>query len=201
MPDQSHYPEFNVMDEKEHWDEHTRGIVESRLIREKPYKTLSDVEAEVLRSVCSILADVYRGEVIQYALCHIDEVLASNNGESERKPGVPKQDALVRAGIAALQEASLRLHQQSFIGLDEREKRRMLASVCGNQAEPVDVWKPVPQREWFSKVLKLTLESVYSHPVVWSEIGYAGPAYPRGYVRTGVGQLDPWEARNVHTTS
>ncbi|WP_369127188.1 hypothetical protein [Paenibacillus antri] len=40
----------------------------------------------------------------------------------------------------------------------------------------------------------MTLEAYYSHPAVWSEIGYGGPAYPRGYVRTQLGQLDPWEA-------
>lgn len=38
----------------------------------------------------------------------------------------------------------------------------------------------------------------YPHPRVWSEIGYAGPAYPRGYVRTQLGQLDPWEAKAEH---
>ncbi|KQX56587.1 hypothetical protein ASD40_04085 [Paenibacillus sp. Root444D2] len=35
----------------------------------------------------------------------------------------------------------------------------------------------------------------HTQRVVWSEIGYAGPAYPRGYVRTQLGQLDPWEAQ------
>ncbi len=44
----------------------------------------------------------------------------------------------------------------------------------------------------------MTAEAYYSHLVAWSEIGYGGPAYPRGYVRTQMGQLDPWEAQPEH---
>lgn len=54
---------------------------------------------------------------------------------------------------------------------------------------------PVPQHEFFQKLLTLTVEAYYSHPKVWSGLGYGGPAYPRGYVRTQLGQLDPWEAK------
>jgi hypothetical protein len=34
----------------------------------------------------------------------------------------------------------------------------------------------------------------YSHPTAWSEIGFGGPASPRGYVRMGFNRRDPWEA-------
>jgi len=30
---------------------------------------------------------------------------------------------------------------------------------------------------------------------VWSEMGYGGPAYPRGYYRIEAGVTDPWEAK------
>ena len=33
----------------------------------------------------------------------------------------------------------------------------------------------------------------YAHPWAWNEIGFGGPAYPRGYARMGVGQSEAWE--------
>ena len=33
----------------------------------------------------------------------------------------------------------------------------------------------------------------YSHPWAWNEIGFGGPAYPRGYARMGVGLSEAWE--------
>jgi hypothetical protein len=34
----------------------------------------------------------------------------------------------------------------------------------------------------------------YGHPTAWSEIGFGGPASPRGYVRMDFDRRDPWEA-------
>ena len=36
--------------------------------------------------------------------------------------------------------------------------------------------------------------ALYSHPKAWNEIGFGGPASPRGYVRLDGDRPDPWEA-------
>ncbi len=33
----------------------------------------------------------------------------------------------------------------------------------------------------------------YAHPYAWDEIGYGGPAYPRGYMALSFGNPDPWD--------
>ena len=33
----------------------------------------------------------------------------------------------------------------------------------------------------------------YAHPFAWDEIGFGGPAYPRGYMRLEEGEAEPWE--------
>ena len=38
-------------------------------------------------------------------------------------------------------------------------------------------------------------------PDVWNEIGFGGPASPRGYVRMGFDKRDPWEAAEAKTGS
>jgi hypothetical protein len=40
-------------------------------------------------------------------------------------------------------------------------------------------------------------EAFYSHPWAWNEIGFGGPAYPRGYAAFGnpeLGEREHWEA-------
>ncbi len=36
-------------------------------------------------------------------------------------------------------------------------------------------------------------DAFYSHPWAWNEIGFGGPAYPRGYKNLGTGRREPWE--------
>ena len=33
----------------------------------------------------------------------------------------------------------------------------------------------------------------YSHPWAWNEIGFPGPAYPRGYLNLGINAREHWE--------
>ena len=51
------------------------------------------------------------------------------------------------------------------------------------------------QKEFFETLLALAVEAYASHPAVWSEMGYGGPRYPRGYYRIEAGVTDPWEAK------
>ena len=39
----------------------------------------------------------------------------------------------------------------------------------------------------------------YAHPTAWNEIGWGGPASPRGYVRMDFNERDPWEAAEARS--
>ena len=41
--------------------------------------------------------------------------------------------------------------------------------------------------------MRSVLAAFYSHPWAWNEIGFGGPAYPRGYARLGPGLGESWE--------
>lgn len=194
MSKQSHYPSYDVMKLREDWDDHTRGIVSARLVREHDYLFLTLPEAEILRAACAVLADDRRGEIIQYVLSHIDEKLHQDIGEGERKRNVPEERRLIREGARALDQSSFQRYDKPFQQIGEDGQLLMIQDLSKSSL-PSDIWKDLPQQELFHKLLTLTVEAYYSHPTVWSEIGYGGPAYPRGYVRTDIGQLDPWEAK------
>ena len=56
-------------------------------------------------------------------------------------------------------------------------------------------WRGMPSDLFFSKrVLHDIVGAYYAHPTAWSEIGWAGPASPRGFVRLDKNMRDPWEA-------
>jgi hypothetical protein len=53
----------------------------------------------------------------------------------------------------------------------------------------------VPPAIFFAKrLLPDIVSAYYGHPTAWSEIGFGGPASPRGYVRMDFDRRDPWEA-------
>jgi hypothetical protein len=197
MPKLSHYPSYDVMEQKNEWDNHTQSIVTARLVREHEYRFLTITEAETLRAVCSLLVDDDRPELIQYAVSHIDETLNRPYGESERKTNVPVLKQLIRDGIEFLEKIAAEHYVKPFFRLERSEQLKMITSLSEGQAHIVlsTEYGHIPQKDLFKKLLTLTTEAYYSHPTVWSEIGYGGPAYPRGYVRTQKGQLDPWEAQ------
>lgn len=183
------------MDEKDAWDDHTQTIVTSRLKAHQSYQFLTDFEAAMLRRICSLLVNDERAEVLDFVLQHIDQTLYQSPGEGQRKTGVPKASNLIREGFQAIEEGARSQCGSPFQDMDSSKQKEMLRQISVSKAKPTEIWSKIPQKDWFEKLLNLTVESYSSHPLVWTEMGYAGPAYPRGYIRTQLGQLDPWEAQ------
>jgi hypothetical protein len=190
----SRYPTYDVMSHKDEWDGHTQSIVASRLEGVAQFSALSLEEAEMLRAICSILAGDDRADLIQFVVSHIDRSLSQPAGESERKADVPKAGELLHTGLQLLDKWCLAAHQRTFISLPEEQQMSIVSDLSSGRLPFPAEWA-FPQKAFFNKLFTWTVESYYSHPTVWSEIGYGGPAYPRGYVRANIGQLDPWEAK------
>jgi len=198
MNRETHYPSFNVLDEKDAWDDHTQQIVTSRIDAVVAYQFLNEQEAEILSSLCSLLVDDSSSDALAFVVAHIDKTLFSSPGEGQRKVGVPTAPELIRQGLSAIDQSSQQKHSATFASLNAAGQKQLIQDIIAGQAQPADVWNGIPQKDLFTKLMQFTVDSYCSYPRVWSEIGYAGPAYPRGYVRTQLGQLDPWEAKAEH---
>jgi len=48
-----------------------------------------------------------------------------------------------------------------------------------------EVWDEMPPSKTWKVLSRAILSAFYSHPWAWNEIGFGGPAYPRGYSRFG----------------
>lgn len=189
----SYYEQYDVMNEKEHWDPHTTEIVEKRL---QPHKlsVFQQDEACVLFELCGTLLAEKRNPILTYVTYHIDSKLKSDIGEGQRKKNIPEEKKLIQTGIGLLDTYCKENHKESFCNLTDDEQKELVGQMV-NGSLNLENQTNFPTKEFIMKVLDLAASAYYSHPTVWSEIGYGGPAYPRGYVRSELGLTDPWEAK------
>jgi hypothetical protein len=160
MAKKTHYPYYDVMKEKEHWDEHTRSIVESRLYPNTKRTFLKWKEEEMLRVICSHLVADQRAKLIDFIISHIDQTLSSSVGEGQRKSGVPEAKVLVRKGLIALNKSAVEKYQVSFIGLDSEAQHQLLLDVSQSRAPDLPEWEGIPQQEFFKKLHTLRLNPI-----------------------------------------
>lgn len=192
---QSHYPDYDVMSMVDEWDSHTKEIVKKRLGPFPDHKFLNEHEARTMRVIAEHLVYDNRDDILGYVVHHMDSKLAAETGEDQRKAGTPKEQDLIRYGLKALDNLSRKLYRKDFAGAGVKQQFSMLDSIQKGQAPEMPDWSKAPQKELFKKLLSTVVGAYYSHPRVWSEIGYGGPAYPRGYIRVEMGLTDPWEAK------
>ena len=187
------YPDWNVLDHADHWDGETRRVVMARIADPPPVRFFTAAEASTLEAFCDVLTAQDSDPRIPL-LRMVDERLYEGRLDGYRYAGMPDDRdtwRLVARGLDGT--ASEQFGAASFAVLSDDQKREICrrfadGEVAGGAWDELD-----PKRAW-SVVARMTLEAFYSHPWAWNEIGFAGPAYPRGFARLGVGQSEAWEA-------
>lgn len=124
----------------------------------------------------------------------VDQALAENRGDGFRYDGMPPMQQSWRVGLAGIAAEAQRRHAMRFTALAPDVQDALLADIQQGEVDPT-LWGDVPAARFFVQVLLKTVAGIYyAHPAAWSEIGFGGPASPRGYVRMGPDRRDPWEA-------
>ena len=59
-------------------------------------------------------------------------------------------------------------------------------------------WHEFPAAQVWSLWTRYACTAFYSHPWAWNEIGFGGPAYPRGYLNPGINARERWEVADHH---
>jgi hypothetical protein len=174
------YPDFDVLEQAEHWDEATREVVLARL-ETPPLRFFSESEAATLRAFCDVvLAQDHEPRIP--VLEHVDAKLAAGKGEGYRYADLPEDGETWRLVARGLEAAGF-----GDAGYEARVE--LCAALAAGDLElgGIDA-----SRAW-SVVMRDALSAFYAHPWAWNEIGFGGPAYPRGYARLGVDLAESWE--------
>jgi hypothetical protein len=194
------YPGYDVMAKRDtpSWNEITRRVVETRLEVDDTPKFFSVDEFRILKALCDRIIPQPANRVHKVPLAGlVDRMLEQMKSIGYRKEGMPPMRDAWRRGLRALDEEAKLRFGAPFPELAAGRQDTLLELVQkGETRSPA--WDGVPAKSFFKeRVLHDVCVSYYTHPTSWNEIGFGGPAAPRGYVRMQYNKRDPWEAKEA----
>jgi len=182
------YPDFNVLSFTRHWDEQTRTLILNRVSSPPPRRFFDDAEAETLTAFCDTVLHQTREPRIP-VLAFVDEKLHAGRLDGFQYADMPDDRETWRQFSRALDEEARARGGDSFGRISEELRLEICGALADGQLEE-GPWAPIPRV--FEVAMRAILAAFYSHPWAWNEIGFPGPAYPRGYSRLGVDQHEAW---------
>jgi hypothetical protein len=191
-----YYPGYRTLSQQAFWDDATRQVVLDRVNNVPPLRFFAGDEVRVMRAVVDrILPQDDRIAATRIPILNIiDKRLADDIQDGYRFEGMPKDQEAFHLGILGIQAVAQELYRQPFEDLGALEQDRVLQTLHdGNPPAGEEFWKQMSVTHFWQLVVQDCIEGYYSHPYAWDEIGFGGPAYPRGYMRLERGEPEPWE--------
>jgi hypothetical protein len=189
------YPDFDVLAEADHWDEATRRVVFARVEDVPPIRFFDEAQARTLEAFCDTVM-AQEDEPRVPVLAFVDQKLFDGRLDGYRYASMPDDRETWRLVARGLDEQARAAEGEPFasvstdarIDIVSRFHRGDLRGGVWDDVDPPLAWKVV---------MRAVLEAFYSHPWAWNEIGFGGPAYPRGYARLGIGLKEAWEGEEA----
>lgn len=197
---QGRFPGYDVLSKRlsPSWNPKTREVIDRRLaVSREPtfftaeeFRTLEAVAARIVPQPAS------RPPVPVAAL--VDDKLRRGHSDGYRQAGMPRDGEAWRQGLKALDAEANAAFGAPFHDLAGRLQDELLMQMEKGELSDA-AWAGMPPAVFFkARLARDVVRAYYSHPTAWSEIGWGGPASPRGYVRMDFDKRDPWEAAEVH---
>jgi hypothetical protein len=185
------YPDYDCLEQAGHWDTKTRQVVVRRVEPAPELRFFSQDEAATLRAFCDcVLAQDAEPRIP--VLAFVDEKLAQGRLDGYRFAGMPDDRDTWRLVAQGLDSSASDHGASSYAGAPPALQHDLM-NAFANGALSGGPWARLDVKRAWSVVMRGVLGAFYSHPWAWKEIGFGGPAYPRGYARLGVGASEAWE--------
>jgi hypothetical protein len=199
MSTPNRYPDANVLAQLDHWDDATREVVLDRVHNVPEFTFFTSAERATLEALCErVVPQGHRPASRRTPIAAwIDQRCAHNLGDGFRFDDMPPNPTAWRLGLAGVQQGSQALYAASFHQLDAARQNQILELIRAGDP-PGEIWQRLPAKRWWVFVALRQITGVYyAHPYAWDEIGFGGPAYPRGYFALNNGYPEPWEPREA----
>ena len=189
---QGRFAGFDVLDSVDVWDDVTAGAVLGRLALPGELAFFTPAEVAVAAPLLDLLL-AQDGDPRVPVLALIDARLAVGETDGWHYDELPEDSQAWRDSLAALDGDARKAHaDRGFAHLVAPEQAALVQAVQ-DLATSGGRWHAWPAKHIWSLWTRYACTAFYSHPWAWNEIGFPGPAYPRGYLNPGVNSRDRWE--------
>ena len=187
------FPGFDVLDQVPHWDRVTADVVLARTVTPAPVKFFTGSEESCARALLNLLTGQQDDQQIP-VLPMIDARLAAGETDGWRYSDMPEDGQAWRDTLAYLDADADGRGGTTFAAATEKLQLELIQAVQDRGSED---WHGLNAAHVWSLWTRYACTAFYAHPSAWSEIGFSGPAYPRGYKNTGLDAREPFEVRDV----
>jgi hypothetical protein len=178
---------FDVLGQSHTWDDATKGVVLSRLAPPPKLRFFTTAE----EADCRVLLDLLLAQDAEPRVPVIEEIdrrLVEGEGDGWHHEEMPSDDAAWRRSLEILRETCERDHGRAFHELETRTQLDVL-----DEVRTAERYGELPGKWVWDLWMRYAIAAFYRHPWAWNEMGFGGPAFPRGYKHLGVDSLEPWE--------
>lgn len=202
----SPYPGYDVLKLRDtpSWDDVTRAVIDERLAQPNAPRFCNDTQWRALQALCAVIVPHSLDPSVDVAHRRfaapripvaglVDTRLDQDTRDGYRDARLPPLREAWEIALAAIDAESQTLYGAAFADIDENAQCDVLRRMqTGELQSPA--WQGMGSDVFFRLRLMVDIASAYySHPHAWSEIGFGGPANPRGYVRMQANRRDAWE--------
>ena len=182
---------FDVVGQADHWDEVTAGVVLARLSTSPDFSFFSPTEQGIAGELFDLLLGQHDDPKVP-VLSMVDRRLALDETDGWVYADMPEDKIAWRLTLEALDADGVELFAASFPQLSLESQTYLVQRV-----QDADQWHEWEAAHVWSLWTRYACAAFYSHPWAWNEIGFGGPAYPRGYQALGIGRLEHWEVADT----
>jgi hypothetical protein len=186
------FPGFDVLSQARHWDRVTADVVMARTGPPPETKFFTGAEEACARTLLNLLTgqDEQGGESAVPVLEMVGARLEAGQTDGWRYADMPEDGQAWRDTLSYLDADADRHCGTSFADAPRADQMALVQAVQDLKSGD---WHGLPAAHVWSLWTRYACTAFYAHPFAWAEIGFPGPAYPRGYKNAGVGKLEPFE--------
>ena len=196
VPARNRYPGYDVLAKRlgPSWNEQTRRVITHRLAIGGEPRFFTTEEFQTVAAIASRIVPQSEPRPPIPVASLVDDKLADGKSDGYRLAGMPREADAWKLGLHALDAEADAAYGDRFRRLATGLQDALLARMQSGELKS-PAWGTMRSKEFFKQRMAHDIVmAYYAHPTAWSEIGWGGPASPRGYVRLDFDERDPWEA-------
>lgn len=187
------FPGFDAAARWRHWDDATVAVVMGRLRSPEPPRFFSIAEEAAADALFDRLLAQDDGRRVPVTAM-VDARLADGRTDGWHYADMPEDGAAFKKSLAFLDDDATRRTGTRFCDSDIAAQHTLLGDI---QHLGSATWHEFAAAHVWSLWTRYACTAFYAHPLAWNEIGFPGPAYPRGYAALGVKKREPFEVADA----